>query len=63
MLRDKSENVCQCNNEENNPCACDCASVNVNVDVTKIVSYAAIAGVLIVGIVFGCITYRKVNDL
>lgn len=33
--------------------------VTVNVDVSKIVRNAAIAGVLIVGIIFGCSTYRK----
>lgn len=33
--------------------------VTVTVDVSKIVRNAAIAGVLIVGIVFGCSTYKK----
>lgn len=34
-------------------------SVTVNVDVSKIVRNVGIAGVLIVGIIFGCRTYRK----
>lgn len=33
--------------------------VTVNVDVSKIVRNVAVAGVLIVGIVIGCSTYRK----
>ena len=33
--------------------------VTVNVDVSKIVRNVAVAGVLIVGIIFGCSTYRK----
>ena len=33
--------------------------VTVNVDVSKIVRNVAVAGVLIVGIIFGCNTYRK----
>ena len=36
--------------------------VSVNVDVSKIVRNAAIAGVFIVGIVFGCSTYRKMLE-
>lgn len=36
--------------------------VTVTVDVSKIVRNAAIAGVLIVGIVFGCSTYKKLLD-
>ena len=36
------------------------ANVTVNVDVSKIVRNLSIAGVLVVGIVFGCATYRKV---
>ena len=36
------------------------ANVTVNVDVSKIVRNVGIAGVLIVGIIFGCSTYRKV---
>ena len=36
--------------------------VTVNVDVSKIVRNAAIAGVLIVGIIFGCTTYKKLCD-
>ncbi len=34
--------------------------VTVTVDVSKIVRNAAIAGVLIVGIIFGCNTYKKI---
>ena len=33
--------------------------VTVDVDVSKIVRNLAVAGVLIVGIIFGCNTYRK----
>ncbi len=36
------------------------ADVTVSVDVSKIVRNVSIAGVCIVGIVFGCNTYRKV---
>ncbi len=36
--------------------------VSVTVDVSKIVRNAAIAGVLIVGIVFGCSTYKKLLE-
>ena len=35
-------------------------SVDVTVHVDKIVRNVAIAGVLIVGIIYGCNTYRKV---
>ena len=34
-------------------------NVTVDVDVSKIVRNACIASVLIVGIIFGCRTYRK----
>ena len=40
-------------NEDNN------VSVRVDVDVTKIVATAAVAGVAIVGIIFGFKTYKK----
>ena len=40
----------------------DLVEVIVNVDVSKIVRNAAIAGVFIVGIVFGCSTYRKMLE-
>ena len=40
----------------------DLVEVSVNVDVSKIVRNAAIAGVFIVGIVFGCSTYRKLLE-
>lgn len=36
--------------------------VTVNVDVSKIVRNVAVAGVLIVGIIFGCTTYKKLCD-
>ena len=34
--------------------------ITVSVDVSKIVRNVSIAGVLVVGIIFGCSTYRKV---
>ena len=40
----------------------DAVEVSVTVDVSKIVRNAAIAGVFIVGIVFGCSTYRKMLE-
>lgn len=40
----------------------DLVEVSVNVDVSKIVRNASIAGVFIVGIVFGCSTYRKMLE-
>ena len=40
----------------------DLVEVSVNVDVSKIVRNAAIAGVFIVGIVFGCSTNRKMLE-
>lgn len=40
----------------------DMVEVSVTVDVSKIVRNAAIAGVFIVGIVFGCSTYRKMLE-
>lgn len=40
----------------------DSVEVSVTVDVSKIVRNAAIAGVFIVGIVFGCSTYRKMLE-
>lgn len=36
------------------------ADVTVTVDVSKIVRNVSIAGVCIVGIIFGCNTYKKV---
>ena len=39
----------------------DTVEVRVNVDVSKIVRNAAVAGVFIVGIIFGC-TYRKMLE-
>lgn len=38
------------------------ADITINVDVSKIVRNVSIAGVLIVGIIFGCNTYRKVRQ-
>lgn len=38
------------------------ADITVSVDVSKIVRNVGIAGVLIVGIIFGCNTYRKVLE-
>ena len=40
----------------------DTVEVRVNVDVSKIVRNAAVAGVFIVGIIFGCSTYRKMQE-
>ena len=40
----------------------DTVEVRVNVDVSKIVRNAAVAGVFIVGIIFGCSTYRKMLE-
>ena len=40
----------------------DPVEVRVNVDVSKIVRNAAVAGVFIVGIIFGCSTYRKMLE-
>lgn len=41
------------------------SSVNVSVDVTKIVKYVCLAGIAIVGIVFGTKCYQKMieNDI
>ncbi len=36
------------------------ADITVSVDVSKIVRNVSIAGVLVVGIIFGCSTYRKI---
>ena len=36
------------------------ADITVDVDVSKIVRNVSIAGVLVVGIIFGCATFRKV---
>lgn len=38
------------------------ADVTVTVDVSKIVRNVSIAGVCIVGIIFGCNTYKKVLE-
>lgn len=45
----------KCDKDERNN-----VDVTVNVDVSKIVRNVGIAGILIVGIVFGCNTYRKI---
>ncbi len=36
--------------------------VNVNVDVPKIVKYVSVAGILIVGIIFGTKSFRKMLE-
>lgn len=51
--------MCKCDNKKD---AAKNVDVTVNVDVSKIVRNAAIAGVLIVGIIFGCTTYKKLCD-
>jgi hypothetical protein len=38
------------------------SSVNVTVDVTKIVKYICFAGIAIVGIIFGTKCYQKMMD-
>ena len=38
------------------------SSVNVSVDVTKIVKYVCFAGIVIVGIIFGTKCYQKMLD-
>ncbi|MDD4113351.1 MAG: hypothetical protein PHC56_10030 [Herbinix sp.] len=38
------------------------SSVNVTVDVTKIVKYVCFAGIAIVGIIFGTRCYRKMIE-
>ena len=63
MLKEKKNNVCTCGSGENDSCDCGCIDVTVNVDVHKIVRNVAIAGVLIVGIIFGCNTVRKMKKL
>ncbi|NLK99463.1 MAG: hypothetical protein GX271_02245 [Clostridiales bacterium] len=35
------------------------SSVNISVDVTKIVKYVCLAGIVIVGIIFGAKCYQK----
>lgn len=42
-------------------CDCDC-NVKVTVEVSKIVKYLSIAAVLIVGIIFGTRTFRKMLE-
>jgi hypothetical protein len=38
------------------------SSVNISVDVTKIVKYVCFAGIVIVGIIFGTRCYQKMMD-
>lgn len=52
-----STDDCECGSE----CECGC-DVKVNVDVSKIIKYLSVAGVLIVGIIFGTRTFRKMMD-
>ena len=40
----------------------ECCDVKVNVEVSKIVKYVSIAAVLIVGIIFGTMTFRKMME-
>ena len=47
----------KCDKDERNN-----VDVTVNVDVSKIVRNVGIAGILIVAIVFGCNTYRKISQ-
>ena len=51
--------MCKCDDKKGTARNVD---VTVNVDVSKIVRNAAIAGVLIGGIIFGCTTYKKLCD-
>jgi hypothetical protein len=50
------KNCCTPKNPESN------VNVNVNVDVPKIVKYACITGVLIVGIIFGTKSFHKMLE-
>ena len=47
-----------CSTQENGS---EC-NVNVNVEVNKIVKYLSIAAVLIVGIIFGTMTFRRMLE-
>ncbi len=38
------------------------SSVNISVDVTKIVKYVCLAGIIIVGIIFGTRCYQKMIE-
>jgi len=48
----------ECCSQENE----GCSSVNVHVDVTKIVKYVCIAGVFVVGIIFGTKCCHKMME-
>ena len=48
-------------NTMNNTKSDNGANVTVSVDVTKIVKYVAIAGIAIVGIIFGCKAWTDVE--
>jgi hypothetical protein len=40
----------------------DCCNVKVTVEVSKIVKYVSVAAVLIVGIIFGTMTFKKMLE-
>jgi len=40
----------------------DCCEVKVTVEVSKIVKYVSVAAVLIVGIIFGTMTFKKMLE-
>jgi hypothetical protein len=40
----------------------ECCDVKVTVEVSKIVKYVSVAAVLIVGIIFGTLTFRKMLE-
>ncbi len=40
----------------------DCCDVKVTVEVSKIVKYVSVAAVLIVGIIFGTMTFKKMLE-
>lgn len=40
----------------------ECCDVKVTVEVSKIVKYVSIAAVLIVGIIFGTMTFKKMME-
>lgn len=52
------KNCCRSKDDNANSNVC----VNVNVDVPKIVKYSCLTGVLIVGIVFASINFRKMLE-
>lgn len=59
----KVRNVIMSSKECCSPQECDCeCNVKVTVEVNKIVKYLSIAAVLIVGIIFGTRTFRKMLE-